>query len=69
MTTMTRLKNAWRGLTQAKEPTEITIAGETLSWEQIRRLAQQGRLELREPTGGSYLEPHGEHVDDLYSED
>ena len=64
MTTITRLKNAWRGLTQAEAPAEITIAGERLTWKQIQRLAQQGRLELREPKGGSYLEPHGECVDD-----
>lgn len=63
MTTMTRIRNAWRGLMQADREDVITIEGKALTVEQIRILAQQGRLELREIQGGTYLETHGETAD------
>lgn len=60
---MTRIRNAWRGLMQADREDVITIEGKALTVEQIRILAQQGRLELREIRGGTYLETHGETAD------
>jgi hypothetical protein len=48
---------------QADREDVITIEGKALTVEQIRILAQQGRLELREIQGGTYLETHGETAD------